>query len=173
MDSAQLKQSARAMIRHLRDSNFSVWYSDLGPYQALKLQEQHAKEIAPLVSEAEAAPAEGEGEAKEAPPLGSEVGYIKNDDGSVQRLKIPEKDVRMKAIVYLARLQRYLEDLPARQVTPPKSAATGMPRNTTVGDAIGEVSLRWSPCCVSVGRIGSSTSPPSSSPSPPLATHHA
>ncbi len=158
---SDVKSAARSLIRQLRDSNFSTWYSHLGPYQALKLQEEHARQIAPVVgpgaadsvdsAAAGAAAASERGEAAEA----SIVGYIRNDDGSVQRLKIPEKDVRLKAILYLQRFQRYLEDLPSRQVKPPKSKAIGMPKGTTVGDALGEVRRR---CCTNVGVVRSSLS---------------
>ena len=139
--SSDVKAAARAMIRQLRDSNFGTWYSHLGPYQALKLQEQHAREIAPLAGLGDDATADSgaHSEGKAVEPPSSELGYIKNDDGSVQRLKLPEKDVRLKAIVYLSRFQRYLEDLPPRQVTPPTCKAVGMRKGTTVGDALGEV----------------------------------
>lgn len=138
--SRDLKASARALIRQLRDTNFSVWYSHLGPYQALKLQEQHAREIAPLGGDAtdlEGKEDSASADAGAAPP--SEEGFIRNEDGSVQRLKIPEKDVRAKAILYLSRFGRYLEDLPPRQVVPPKCKAYGMPKGATQGDALGEV----------------------------------
>jgi hypothetical protein len=138
---AEVKAAARAMIRQLRDANFGTWYSHLGPYQALKLQEQHAAQIAmPTNGSEQSGVDSGPPDASvDAGPPPSELGFIRNDDGSVQRLKIPEKDVRMKAIVYLARFQKYLEDLPPRQVVPPKCKPVGMRKSTTEGDALGEV----------------------------------
>jgi hypothetical protein len=59
--------------------------------------------------------------------------YVVNVDGSLTRLKLPEKDMRAKAIVYLSRIIRYLEDLPPRQVRPPPSqTALCLPRPTAL-----------------------------------------
>jgi hypothetical protein len=54
-------------------------------------------------------------------------GYVVNLDGSVTRLKLPDKDLRAKAIVYLSRIIRYLGDLPPRQVRTRTCACTSSP----------------------------------------------
>ncbi len=123
MTATDLKATVRATIRGLRDQNFANWFAELGPYQAMKLQEEHARQLAPVKEDEKAAAAVAEAAAAEVARAAAAAkkkeeaqGYVVNDDGSVQRLRVPEKVLRAKAIVYMSRLQRYLEDLPSRQV---------------------------------------------------------
>jgi hypothetical protein len=157
---ADAKALARDTIRNLRDENFNAWFAELGPYQAMKLQEEHAKQLAPVVVNGEGTivpdvpvvqPEEPPSEKVDEdeytalttlappPPAAVPEGVVRLEDGSVRRMKIPEKDLRAKAIVYLSRLQRYLEDLPPRQIVPAKSRAVGMSQYCTPGDVYGEV----------------------------------
>ena len=132
MSTTDLKATVRATIRGRRAPNFANWFAELGPYQAMQLQAEHARQLAPVLrndSEKAAAAAEEreKAAAEEAEAARKKaqdaLGYVVNDDGSLTRLRVPEKVLRAKAIVYLSRLQRYLEDLPPRQVARGTSSA--------------------------------------------------